>query len=91
MNIRDFKNEFRLVCTDTWGNALDAWFECAAHLNEIAYVPIEWEYKASIFGGKDKSSYWYEIFDECDADELLDIGNFLFRYCQYLKFKEVNY
>jgi len=90
MTLKEFKKEFRLICTDTWGNTLEAWFECAAHLNEIAYPPKEWEYEQK-GSGKDKDSYWYEFFDECDADELLEIGNFLFRYCSYLKFKGISY
>lgn len=93
MKIKDFKNEFRLICTDTWGNAMDAWFECAGQLNKRhLYIPSNWEYRPGITNdGTDSDCYWYEIFKNCTNTELYNIGNYLFRYCQFLRFKGIDY
>lgn len=93
MNLKEFKNEFRLICSDTWGNALDAWFECCGHLDKKgAKIPAKYEYrKGASNDGRDKDSYWFSLFRVCTVTQLRVIGEFLFRYCQYLKFKEVDY
>ena len=92
MTIKVFKSEYRLICTDTWGNAMDAWFEAAGQMNKRALpIPKEWEYKAGLGNGTDTESYWFEMFENLTDTELINIGNFLFRYCQFLRFKEINY
>lgn len=86
-NFKEFKNEYRLICCDTWGNAMEAWFECAGHLHKRGLsIPSEWEYRPGAGGdGTEKDSYWYDIFKHTNAKMLRTIGNFLFRYCQLLK------
>jgi len=92
MTLKKFKNEYRLICTDTWGDAMDAWFECAGQMNKRAMeIPRTWEYRPGLGIGTDTESYWYELFENAKANELVQIGRFLFRYCQYLKFKGKDY
>lgn len=93
MTIREFKNEFRLVCTDTWGDALDAWFECAGRMHKRGLpIPDNWKYFPGISGdGTEKDCYWHTLFARCGNKQLTNIGNFLFRYCQFLKYKNVDY
>lgn len=93
MNLKKFKEEFRQMCNDTWGDAVDAWFECAGHMyNRGIDIPYEWEYSPGTGGnGTDEDSYWYDLFKKITNEELIKIGNFLFRYCQYLKFKGKDY
>jgi len=91
MKLSEFKNEFRLINTDTWANALDAWFECAGHMyNRGLIIPLEWEYSSG-YCATEIDSYYHELFFNASDDELIIIGNFLFRYCEYLRFKGVNY
>ena len=91
-NINKFKDEFRLVCTDTWGNALDAWFECAGRMNKRNLeIPKIWEYSPGMSDGTDKDRYFFTYFAKLSNKKLIEIGNFLFRYCQYLKSKGIDY
>lgn len=93
MTLKEFKNEFRLVCSDTWGNAMEAWFECAGRMNRRSMnIPHEWNYRPGMgSGGTDKESYWYSLFARCGNKQLTTIGQFLTRYCQYLKYKGIDY
>jgi len=91
MNMQDFKNEFRLICTDTWGNAMDCWFEVAGHLfNRGLAIPANWIYSPGM-SPTDEDNYFYEIFGSATDEQLSTIGAFLFRYCQYLKYKRIDY
>lgn len=92
-SLKEFKDEFRLICSDTWGNALDAWFECAGQMNKRGLlIPYEWEYRPGLGGdGTDEDSYWFELFENTNDDLLINIGNFLFRYCQFLRHCKVDY
>jgi hypothetical protein len=93
MTIKEFKQEYRLICSDTWGNAMEAWFECTGHLNKRGlYIPAEWEYRPAMgTNGTDEESYWYELFEVATDEQLIIIGDFLFRYCEYLRFKGKDY
>lgn len=98
MTIKEFKNEYRLICYDTWGNAMEAWFECAGQMNKRGlFIPSEWEYKPAMDfpgcndKGTDPESYWHELFEVASDEQIIIIGDFLYRYCEYLRFKEVNY
>ena len=95
MNIKEFKDEFRQISCDTWGDAMEAWFEAAAQLYyRNIDIPATWEYKPSPVGGNDvreEDSYWYDMFNNCNDQSIIAIGNFLFRYCEYLRFKGINY
>lgn len=91
--IKEFKNEFRLISSDTWGDAMDAWFEIAGQMNKRGlYIPANWEYRPGMGSdGTEPESYWYELFEIASDELLIKIGDFLFRYCEFLRFKEVNY
>lgn len=100
MKLKKFKEEFRMMSTDTWADALDAWFEIAGQLHlRGAFLPNEWDYKpASKVGGRDykstilnEDSYFHEIFDNAETNDLIDIGKFLFRYSQYLRYNGIDY
>ena len=92
-NLKSFKNELRLVTSDTWGSAMDAWFECAGHMhNKGIKIPEDWDYSTGASGdGTEEDNYFYELFLNTDNEMLIEIGSFLFRYCQYLKFKGLDY
>jgi hypothetical protein len=92
MTLKNFKDDFRLICTDTWGDALESWFECAGQMySRFLEIPVEWEYNVGAGDGTDPDSYFHEVFLNATDSELIAIGNFLFRYCEYLRFKKVNY
>jgi len=93
MTLKEFKNEFRLVNCDTWGTAMEAWFECAGRMNRRGLdIPSEWQYRPGMGSdGTDKESYWYPLFGRSGNKQLIQIGQFLTRYCQFLKFKGKDY
>ena len=100
MNIKQFKDEFRLICSDTWGDATDAHFEVAGHLHDRkADIPTEWEYRPArveeydwiIPKQAEPDSYFHNMFADATTESLQKIGAFLFRYCEYLRFKGINY
>jgi hypothetical protein len=92
MNIKDFKNEYRFICTDTWGDAMEAWFECAGQMYKRGLsIPASWEYKPGLGDGTEKDCHWYEIFENAPNNDLEIIGKYLFRYCQFLRYKKVDY
>ncbi len=91
--IKDFKAEFRMICTDTWYDAKDAWFEATGQMHKRGIkIPSEWEYSpgknfpdGSPADGTCPTSYFYEIFGNLSDEEITEVGNFLFRYCQFLE------
>lgn len=90
-SVKEFKNEFRLICTDTWGNAMDAWLEAAGQMfTRWLDIPKEWQYKAGL-SLLEPDNYFHDLFNNCTDEEIIEIGNFLYRYCQYLKFKGIDY
>lgn len=93
MTLKEFKNEFRLICSDEWGTAMDAWFECAGRMyKKNMPIPEEWNYRPSPFGDPcEKDNYFYSLFAHSSKKQLIEIGNFLFRYCQMLKYKGKDY
>lgn len=92
MKLKDFKEEFRCICTDTWGDALDAHFEIGGRMYKRNMpIPSEWEYRPGLGDPCERDSYWHGIFAKCTNKQLKEIGNFLFRYCRFLKFKGVDY
>lgn len=93
MNLKQFKAEYRFKCDDTWGDAMESWFECAGWLYWNGEVlPTNWKYSPGMDGdGRDPESYWYDLFAGCTTEELWTIGNFLFRYCTYLESRGVSY
>jgi len=92
MTLKEFKQEYRLVCSDDWGTSMDAWFECAGFMyKRNMSMPDEWEYRAGLGNPTEKDSYFHPLFGKCKNSELRTIGNFLFRYCQMLKYQGKNY
>ena len=91
--LQSFKDEFRLICCDLWGDALEAWFECCGQMNKRGIlIPECWDYFPGMGGdGTDIDSYWHELFEVVSTRLLKKIGDFLFRYCQFLKFKKMDY
>lgn len=93
MTLKEFKNEFRLACTDTWGDATEAWFEATGRMNRRGIdIPSEWNYRPGMGSdGTDKESYWYSLFGRCGNKQLTQIANFLARYCQFIKLAGKDY
>ena len=92
MKLKAFKEEFRLICTDTWGDALESWFECAGQMySRHLPIPTEWEYHVGAGDGTDPDSYFHELYKNASDFELIRIGEFLFRYCEFLRYKNINY
>jgi hypothetical protein len=93
-SIKEFKQEYALIGDyDHWGNAMEAWFECAGQMNKRGLdIPHEWQYRPGMGSdGTDTDSYWHELFSTTPDDILCAIGNLLFRYCAFLKYKGVDY
>lgn len=93
MTLKQFKEEFRLTCVDTWGNAMDAHFEAVGHLHKrkLKINPSREYHPGAGGNGTDKDCYWYELFVNLPTKQLRKIEEFLFRYCSYLRFKGINY
>ena len=95
MNLTEFKSELKLVTTDEWGDAMEAWFECAGHLyKRLEDIPNKWQYKPAPgdpSNAVEIDSYWYELFEGSTTDQLTAIGNFLFNYCQLLEMAGKSY
>jgi hypothetical protein len=92
MTLKEFKNEYRLVCSDDWGTAMEAWFECAGRMyKKNMLIPANWEYRAGLGDPCDNDSYFYSLFAHSSKKQLTEIGNFLFRYCQMLKYQGKDY
>ena len=92
MTLKEFKNEFRLICSDEWGCAMDAWFECAGRMYKKGMViPDKWEYRPCLGDPCERDNYFFSLFAHSSKKQLQEIGNFLFRYCEYLKFKGKDY
>lgn len=89
-----FKSEYKYGFSgDHWGIALDAWFECAGAMWWRGMsIPSEWNYSPGMASDpREPDSYFHALMNEASDEILLEIGNFLTRYCQYLKFKKCDY
>lgn len=100
MKIKKFKEEFRYITTDTWADALDAWFEVAGQLYLRGITPPDiWDYKPACKVGDveyrhvllNDDCYFHEMFDNASTEDLKVLGDYLFRYCQHLKYYGMNY
>jgi hypothetical protein len=92
MNLSEFKNELRLVYhSDKWGCAMDALFECIGRMY-IKGVCIDTKHEYSPgFAPTDDESYFHDLFKNCTNLELHAISEFLYRYCEYLRYKGIDY
>lgn len=92
--LTEFKDLLRMndVAGDPWGVIVGAWFDCAAHLYEKGDCPPEWQYKPG-WGGNhiDDESIFFELFSEMTAEQLEEVGRYLWRISEALKRKGLNY
>lgn len=92
--LSEFKSILRMndVSGDPWGVCMGAFFDCAAHLYEKGDCPSEWGYNVG-WGGNhvDQDSPFFELFYSCSDIELIEIGNYLLRITDILRFKGRNY
>lgn len=95
MTVIEFKTEMRRLDFkyDPWGEAMNAFFECAARLHKRnAVIPVEWQYRpAPCPDNTDKENYWYALFGRSGNNQLLQIGALLHRYTMYLRKKGKDY
>jgi hypothetical protein len=92
LNVSTFKKDFRLVNTDTWGEAMCAWFDVATELTHRGVpIPKEWNYRSGLATAIEEDSYWYESFVNAKDQELIEIGNYLERFTRYLKHLGADY
>ena len=91
--LQKFKVEYRFMSCDIWGDAMEAWFECAGQMNKRGLnISENWKYSPGLGSdGTDKESHWYHSFKSMKNDNLIKLGNFLFRYCQFLRYKKIDY
>ena len=100
-NVAEFKREFRLASDkgDMWGESTAAHFECAAHivLREQSPVPKNWGYKQGCYNqfkgrdDRDTDNHYHTLFDNTSTKVLIEIGNLLSRYEDYLEYKGLSY
>lgn len=89
-----FRNEYKFAFSeDHWGTAMDAWFEAVAHMWWRGIpVPTKYEYSPGMGNDpRETDSYFYALCNEASDESLIQIAELMFRYCQYLKFKKVDY
>lgn len=86
-NLKSFIKEFRLICSDSWGDAMEAWFEATGQMYKRGLdIPAEWLYRPALGSdGTDSESYWHEMFEETSDEVILQIANLMCRYCDLLK------
>jgi hypothetical protein len=91
--LKEFKKDFKLVCTDKWGESMGSWFDVAnVLLSRGIKAPGHWQFKPSPLGfDLDDDSYWVPIFKEYSDDDLITIGNFLERYTKMLRYNGLDY
>jgi len=95
MTLKQFKKEFRITDFkyDPWGCSMEAFLECAGRMNRRNLdIPSEWEYRPGMGSdGTDRDNYWYPLFGRCGNSQLKEIGSFLHRYTNYLRYKGRDY
>ena len=91
MTIPEFKDKFKLVCNDTWVDALDAWFEAVGqmYLRKIP-IPVEYEYAAGHADVIDEDSKFHTDFIKATNDQITAIADYLTRYMKVLKANGLN-
>jgi hypothetical protein len=94
MNKQAFKQfilEFRLMNTDTWGNAMDAWFEAVGRMYERGMnIPSKYSYSPGL-SPTEEGCYFHEMFIKMDSSTLVYIAEFMYRYCRLLTHFKKNY
>lgn len=90
--LNEFKKEFKLMTSDNYNDALDAWFESVGQLY-VRYVPIPTKYEYQPIKNEpfkrevnlNEDSYFHQSFIDTPDVLLLDISEFLFRYLKLFK------
>lgn len=90
-NLKEFKEEFRIMCLDPWNDTVDIWLEAVGHMHRRNFhIPKEWEYNpGKTNDGTEQDCWAYDSFELIDNVELVKIANFMFRYLRYLEFKGI--
>lgn len=92
----EFKELLRMndVAGDPWAVIVGAWFDCAAHLYEKGECPYEWGYRPGAMGNhipNAEESAYFDFYSTLNADQLTEIGNYLWRISEALKRKGLSY
>lgn len=86
-----FKKEFRMISADTWGDAMDAWFEAVGHMYQRGIaIPAKYQYRPGL-SQTEPESYWHDGCKAAQDSELEELAEYLFRYCQFLQYKGIDY
>lgn len=89
-----FRHEYQFAFSgDHWGTAMEGWFEAVAHMWWRGLpIPSKYEYRPGMSNDqREPDSYFYALCEEASDEVLIQIAELMFRYCQYLKFKGVDY
>lgn len=87
MNLREFKSEFKLMCGESWGDILEAWFEaCGVLYDRGVALPAKYKYRPGASPKQtNEDNYFFDMFQNSSDDELLTIAEFCFKYAMLLK------
>lgn len=86
MKYQDIINEFRLMCSDSWGDSMELSFAVAGEMYERGMaIPKKWKYYPSPFGAKDEDSYWTKPLETVTDEDLERLLTFCWRYTNLLK------
>jgi hypothetical protein len=88
ITLKVFLQEFRLVgAPDWWASSMDAWFEACSHIWwRGIHVPSKYQYSPGMGSDpREPDSYFHDLCNEASDEALMEIAEFLFRYCQLLK------
>lgn len=94
ITMKVFKQEYKLAFSgDHWGTAMESWFEAVAHMWWRGLpIPSKYEYRPGMSADqREPDSYFHALMEEAPDEVLIEIAEFCFRYCQYLKYKKVDY
>lgn len=82
------------MCTDTWSDAMEAWFEAVGIMyDRNLHIPSKYYYEPAPALNIQSSpdSYWHDSFNLLSNEDLIDVAEFLYRYCSFLQYKGVDY
>ena len=86
MTIADFKNKFKTICTQTYPDALDAWFEAVGqmHLRCIP-IPADYDYLPGKADVIDEDCRFHKDFIKATNDEIIALARYITKYLRVLK------
>lgn len=66
---------------DPWGAGMSVFFQVSAHLYAVSVCPPEWQYRPGMGGNYiDPEDSLTEFLTGKTADELLEMGNYLYKF-----------